>query len=323
MPEQATLPAPAEVTGPGVYLIPPDEYHGRPELSSTMVRHLLPPSCPALYKQWREDGDEPKKAWDIGSAAHKLVLGVGPELEIVEGDGKLGPEVWNTDKARAKVAAVRERGAVPLKPSEHETVHSMAKALREHPIASALFIPRGKPDLGYERGTGDAEVTVIWQDQQTGVHCRALIDYLPYFTVVDSKGQPARTPALPSSRLLIPDYKTTGKEYGASPEQINKAMADRGYFIQMAWYLMGLRAVGYARDNAEALLVVQETRKPYLVTVAQPDPTAMRMGAIRCRQALDLYAECVRDNRWPGYSDDVVLAELPPWETKELKGEVW
>jgi hypothetical protein len=323
MPEQTMLPPATTVTGPGVYLIPPEEYFARPELSSTAIRHLLPPSCPALFKQWREDGDEPKKAWDIGSAAHKLVLGVGPELEIVEGDGKLGPEVWNTDKVRAKVTSVRERGAVPLKPSEHATVHAMAAALRAHPIASALFTPRGKPDLGYDGGAGEAEVTVIWQDERTGVRCKALVDYVPYFSVVDGKGQPAKTPAMPSSRRLIPDYKTTGIEYGASPEKINKAMADRGYFIQMAWYLMGLRAVGWAREDTEALLVVQETRKPYLVTVAQPDPTAMRMGAIRCRQALDLFAECVRDNHWPGYSDDVVLAELPPWETRELNGAVW
>jgi hypothetical protein len=322
MPEQLTIPPAAKVTGPGIYLIPPEEYHARPELSSTGARRLLPPSCPALYKQRLEDGDEPKKAWDIGSAAHKVVLGVGPKLVVVEGDGKLGPEVWNTDKVRAKVAAVRDRGAIPLKPSEHETVHAMADALRAHPIASALFTPRGKPDLGHANGTGEAEVTVIWQDQQTGVKCKALIDYLPWFTLHDRDGRPAKAPGYPG-RLLIPDYKTTGIEYGASPEKINKAMADRGYFIQMAWYLMGLRAVGYAREDSEALLVVQETRPPYLVTVAQPDPTAMRMGAIRCRQALDLYAECQASGRWPGYSDDVVLAELPPWETRELKGEVW
>jgi hypothetical protein len=319
---QAMLPPATVVDGPGVYLIPPDEYHARPELSSTAIRHLLPPSCPALFKQWREEGNEPKKAWDIGSAAHKLVLGVGPDLVVVEGDGKRGPEVWDTNAARDKVAAVRERGAVPLKRSEFDTVTAMADALREHPIASALFTPRGKPHLGYESGTGEAEVTVIWQDKQTGVQCKALIDYVPYFTLHDREGRPASAPAYPG-RLLIPDYKTTGIEYGASPEKINKAMADRGYFIQMAWYLMGLRAAGWAREDTEALLVVQETRKPYLVTVAQPDPTAMRMGAIRCRQALDLYAECVREDRWPGYADDVVLAELPPWETRELQGQVW
>lgn len=315
-----TLPTPAKVTGPGVYLLPEAEYHARPELSSTGARKLLPPSCPALFKLWQEEGDEPRKAWDIGTAAHKLVLGVGPGLVAVKDEWGKDPDAWRTDKVKDLLAEIRERGDVPLKADEYDTVHRMADAIRAHPIASALFMPRGKPDLGPD-GTGEAEVAVIWQDLRTGVKCRALIDYLPYFTL-HRDGRPATAPAYPG-RLLIPDYKTSGKEFGASPEQINKAMADRGYFVQMAWYLMGLRAVGYAREDTEALLVVQETRKPYLVTVAQPDPTAMRMGAIRCRQALDLYAECVANDRWPGYSDDVVWAELPPWETKELKGEVW
>jgi hypothetical protein len=320
--EQQTLPAPAKVLGPGIYDLPADEYHARPELSSTGVRRLLPPSCPALFRQWQQEGDEPKRAWDIGSAAHKLVLGVGPELVEIPGDGKSGPEVWNTNAVKEKVAGARERGAVPLKPSEYAAVHEMAEALRAHPIASALFMPRGKPDLGPD-GTGEAEATVIWQDERTGVMCRALIDYLPYFTLHSrDRRTPATAPAY-GGRLIVPDYKTTGRQYGASPELISKAMAEHGYFIQMAWYLAGLRAVGHDRGDAEALLVVQETKPPYLVTVAQPDPAAMRMGAIRCRQALDLYAECVANDRWPGYSDEVVWAELPPWETKELKGEIW
>ena len=315
MSEQPTLPPIVEYAGrPGIYRLPVDDYHRRPELSSTGARKLLPPSCPALFKQWRDEGDEPKRAWDIGTAAHKLVLGVGPKLELV------AKARWDTNEVKAKVAEIRGRGDVPLKEPEFEAVHAMADAIRKHPIASALFMPRGRPDLGPE-GTGEAEVTVLWQDERTGVRCRALIDYLPYFTL-HRDGQPATAPAGPG-RLLIPDYKTTGIQNGASPDKIGRAMADHGYYVQMAWYLMGLRAVGYAREDTQPLLVFQETRAPYLVTVAQPDPTAMRMGAIRCRQALDLYADCVKNDRWPGYSDDVVIAELPSWETRELNGVVW
>jgi hypothetical protein len=49
----------------------------------------------------------------------------------------------------------------------------------------------------------------------------------------------------------------------------------------------------------------------------------MRMAAIRVRQAFDLYAECVGNRPVAGLRDDVVLAELPPWETRELNGAVW
>jgi hypothetical protein len=286
---------PLVITEPGVYDIPTEAYHADPvpggSLSSTGARKLLPPSCPALYRHWRDNGgDEHKPAWDLGTAAHKLVLGVGPDLVLVDRDR------WDTKEVKERVAAIREAGGVPLKREPYETVHAMAKAIREHRVAAALLTQRG----------GQPEATVVWRDERTGVWCRALIDYLP-------------APTAPA-RLLFADYKT-GRS--AAPDKLGRIIADFGYHVQLAWYLMGIQAIGHAEDDAQALLVVQETTAPYLVTVSLPDTTAMRLGAIRCRQALDLYAECVRDDRWPGYGDEVVVTELPPWETRELEGQIW
>lgn len=289
----------AELLSPGVHQLTAEEYHVRPELSSTGAKKLLPPSCPALFKHWLDEGGETKPAWEKGKAAHKLVLGSGPKIIAVTDEWGQDPNAWRTDKVKARLAEIRDRGDIPLKQDVYDDVHAMADAIRAHPVAAALLDP----------AAGAPEQTLIWRDERTGVMCRALVDFL-------------RHPAS-GRRFLLPDYKHTGAEYGASPDKIGRTMGDLGYHVQLAWYLMGVRALGLAGDEAEALLIVQEGRKPYLVTVAQPDPTAMRMGAIRCRQALDLYAECVAAGRWPGYSDDVVLAELPPWETRELNGEIW
>lgn len=299
MPDQTTLPPATVVDGPGVYDLPADEYHARPELSSTRVRKLLPPSCPAHFKHWLDSEGETKPAWEKGKAAHKLVLGAGPKVIAVKDEWGQDPNAWRTDKVKARLAEIRDRGDVAVKQDVYDDVHAMADAIRKHPVAAALLDP----------SAGRAEQALIWRDERTGVMCRALVDFLRH--------------PVAGRRFILPDYKHTGAEYGASPEKVGRTMGDLGYHVQLAWYLMGVRALGLAGDDAEALLIVQEGRKPYLVTVAQPDPTAMRMGAIRCRQALDLYAECVAADRWPGYSDDVVLAELPPWETRELKGEIW
>lgn len=303
MSDQATLPAPAKVDGPGVYDLTAEEYHADPvpggSLSSTGARKLLPPSCPRLFQHWLTEVGETRPAWEKGKAAHKLVLGAGPGLVAVTDDWGKDPNAWRTDKVKERLAEIREAGDVPLKQADYDDVHAMADAIREHPVATALLDPT----------QGRAEQTLIWRDERTGVMCRALVDFLRY----TSAGR----------RFLLPDYKHTGAEYGASPEKLGRTIADFGYHVQLAWYLMGVRALGLADDTAEALLIVQEGRRPYLVTVSQPDPAAMRMGAIRCRQALDLYAECVANDRWPSYSDEVVLTELPSWETKELKGEIW
>lgn len=290
MTDQATIPAPVKVDGPAVYSLPEAEYHARPELSSTGARKLLPPSCPALFKHWRDNPEPANTTFELGSAAHKLVLGAGPELVRIDADE------WRTNAVKAEVAAVREAGGIPLKPGPYDAVHEMAAALRAHPFAGRLFSPE----------TGRPEQTLIWQDPDTGVWCRALLDWLRF--------------SLPGSRLIVPDYKSCAS---AAPAKVERVIVDYGYHIQLAWYLAGVRALNLGGDDAEGVLVMQEKTAPYLVTVAQPDLTSMRMAEIRVREALRLYAECVKDNHWPGYADDVVLTELPPWETRELNGAIW
>jgi len=135
------------------------------------------------------------------------------------------------------------------------------------------------------------------------------------------RARPDRLVRLRSGRMAIVDYKSCAS---ASPADAEKSIAKYGYHIQGAFYLAGAEALGMLRaEQSLFLLVMQEKDPPYLTTVVEPDSTAMRMGAIRVRQAFDLYAECMASGRWPGYAEDVVLAELPPWETRELNGAIW
>ncbi|MBQ1118480.1 hypothetical protein KBY56_37870, partial [Streptomyces sp. C3-3] len=65
--------------------MPAEAYHAdRGSISSTGLRKILAPGCPA---QLRYDLDHPqphKKEFDLGHAAHLLVLGEGPELEVID-----------------------------------------------------------------------------------------------------------------------------------------------------------------------------------------------------------------------------------------------
>lgn len=311
MADQQTLPAaaaPVQITEPGVYAMSAEDYHRDPvpggSLSSTGARRLLPPSCPALFQHEREHpDDQPRKVFELGHAAHKLVLGAGPELVLVD-----RPR-WDTNEVKAQLAEIRGRGAVPLKRPEWDAVHVMASAIAEHPTASALF----------RRGTGEPERVLIWRervsitDPATGqpttatVWCRAMVDWL-------------RHPAADGRRFVLPDYKSADS---AAPAKFDRVMADRGYHVQLAWNLRGCRALGLADDRAGALLAVQEKKPPYLITVFEPDMPSMRIGERRVAEALRTYAECEAAGRWPGYADDVVSVQLPPWETRELEGATW
>src|SRR6266581_1592267 len=135
---------------PGVYTMPEDWYHSDPvpggSLSASGAKLLLPPSCPAKFAWARSHPAKPKRAFDLGHAAHKLVLGVGAPLVEIVGSGK-DPNAWATDKTKAEVQAVRDAGAIPLKSSDYEAVHGMAQALHDSKDARRLF-ENGLPELG-------------------------------------------------------------------------------------------------------------------------------------------------------------------------------
>ena len=278
----ATAPAagPGGITEPGIYDLTNEEYHAdRGSLSSSGARMLLPPSCPALFRHAQDTPPEPKKTYELGTAAHKLVLGEGPDLVQVDADK------WTTNAVKAEVAAIRDEGGIPLKPAEYEQVHAMADALRRHPIAAALFDPaRGKP-----------EQSLFWRDRPTGVMRRARFDWLP-----DAR----------SGRLIIPDYKTCRS---AEPAALARAVEEFGYHQQDDWYRAAARALGLADDTAAFVFVCQEKTPPYVVTVVEMDATARRIGAARNRRALEVFAECTATGVWPGYSDEIAYLSLPTW----------
>lgn len=298
-----------QITEAGVYDIPADVYHADPvpggSLSSGGARRLLPPSCPALFRYWVTNGQAPTEAFDFGHAAHLLVLGAGPPLAVVDADD------WRTKAARAERKGAYQTGAVPILRADYEIVQAMAAAIKAHPIARALFNPdAGKP-----------EQSLFWVDQASGVWCRARLDWLPNYTVLPPQDGRTRQDF---NRLIIPDYKTCRS---ADPDALSRDIYNFGYHQQAAWYLDAVKATcpaGAHPDFQPAFIFVcQEKTPPYLVTVAEVDQLALRVGQELNRQAIDLYAECVASGNWPGYSDDVELIGLPAWVERRYEGATW
>jgi hypothetical protein len=289
------------VNKPGVYPDLPDaDYFADPvpwgSLSNSGAKLLMPPSCPALYRYWTDHPRPPKDEFDFGHAAHKMVLGVGPVIVPVEPhttrNGTLS-EDWNTNEIKAQVAEIRQSGLVPLKRSEFDSVVAMARALRAHPFAGKLLAP----------DDAQVELSVFWVDDETGVMRRGRYDILRTL----AGGQPA-----------IVDYKSTPN---AAPEKCSKWMYDFRYHWQGAGYIDGARALGLGGEDTAFLLVFQEKDPPYLVTVAEPDPIALRAAREDNRRALEKYAECVGTDTWPGYAQDVIPLALPSWAERRFLAE--
>ena len=280
----------ALIDKPGIYDLEPEVYHAQctvtPALTSTGARDLVR-ECPAYF--WHRSALNPKRervrkrVFDIGTAGHLLVLepsAFAGRVAVIQEDN------YQTKTAKLAKAAAYEAGLTPLLEKERDTLLEMRDSLMADPTASLAF-----------QG-GEAEKSLIWQDRDTGVWCKARPDYLP-----------------PHTRYMT-DYKTSAS---ANPDDFSRSVHNYGYHIQAAWYLDGVEALLGERPE-RFCFIVQSKEDPYFVTPCWLDQESLEIGAAYCRRARDKFAECLKADEWPTYSRGAsVTIGLPPYAFKEFE----
>lgn len=274
------------ITEPGIYAIPAETYHAdrflpEPSLSSTVARRIIE-TCPARAWWEKSNPQPPSDALIVGSAAHEWLLEgeTWPQRHVVlppDHDGR-------TKDGRALKASIVAAGKRPVAYDDFQAIRAMKEALEAHPFAGAAF------------RAGRAETTLIWRDEDHGIWCRARPDFLP------------------RAGRIIADYKTT---VSAEPAYLRRAVRNYGYDQQAAWYLAGLRALGFV--DPQFLFVFQEKTAPYLITPVTLSARALNLGAELNRQAAVAFAHGLRTGEWPGYADDIIEITTPAWAENALE----
>jgi exodeoxyribonuclease VIII len=145
---------------------------------------------------------------------------------------------------------------------------------------------------------GDAEVSLAWIDEATGLACKCRIDWLTVTT----------------RHAIIVDLKTC-----RDPLRFESAIADYGYHRQMAFYRRGLWAV--LGKDADAWLIAVETESPFCSRTAKVSHDALHRGDEEISELLGLIAECRALDAWPGYLSPEVW-ELPAWKMRRNDDEL-
>ena len=138
-----------------------------PSLSSTGARRIL--QSPSLYRHEADHPETATDAMDIGSVAHKRILGVGSDVRIVDARD------WRTKAAQTARNEGRADGLVVVHRGQLRGTGAMARAVRRHSLAARILDGAAK------------EVSGWWVDPETGVCCRMRIDALHPRAVVDVK----------------------------------------------------------------------------------------------------------------------------------------
>lgn len=280
------MTTPAQYAGgiePGIYQnIPDTEYHAAKDILSSSGARRLITSTPRKFYEEMTTVRPYNPAFEIGHAAHTLMLTVGDPFEVVDADS------WRTKDAKEARDAALQAGKTPLLAKEYAQVRAMADAILEHPVAGELFT----------RNDTTSEQSLYWTDEQTGVACRAR----PDLAVNDWS--------------LIVDYKTT---LSADPKEFAKSIAKYGYHQQQAWYCEAVETLTGVRP--EFVFVCQEKTPPYEVSLIQLDADAVRIGGRLNEDARSIYAACMDSGVWPSYPTSVQVVGLPAWALRQAEQE--
>lgn len=286
-----------KIDKPGLYEIDAEFYHGDccvgPSLSASGAV-TIEDECPRIF--WNDSYLNPdreeseRKAFSLGTCAHLMFLEphlMDSKVAIIEADD------YRTKVAKELRDLAVSSGLTPILSHQFEGVKAMRTELMKHQVAGLAF-KGGKP-----------EQTYIWQDEKTGVWCKARPDWVP------------------NSGSYLIDYKTSTT---ANPEVFMRNAPKLGYYQKAAWQLEGVEKVTGKRPG-QFWFVLQSINAPHLSSVfrLQSDDPMLSLYDAKNAQAREKFAKSVKNGYWPGYVPNGSTLEtafdikLPAWTEKQLR----
>jgi hypothetical protein len=270
---------------PGIYQgVPEAEYHADPadvpSLSSSLAKTLIdraPVHAWTEHPRLNPDHQpEEKEAFDLGSAAHALLLEGENRMQIIHADN------YRTKFAQEERDAARIIGKYPVLEAKYGDVLAMRdaamKAIGECADLSGLKMEDGEP-----------EQTLIWTEGGAWLRCRP--DWLANDTAI------------------CLDYKSTTD---ASPATFQRQIGRMGYHYQAAFYARGIEAATGKRPTF--VFLAQENTAPYRCSFHGIAPSLMQIAEGEIARAIAVWTACMRSGKWPGYDLRIHYAEAAAWQ---------
>ena len=260
---------------PGLYFdISFESYVKIPAINNSILK-ILTDQSPAHCKYYIDHGRESTKALAFGSAADCYIL----EPTLFAKKYVTGPDARRNSKEWKEFAATVPEGMEILKPDDMADIISIYNKISG---SHAMRLLEG----------GVSQVVAIWIDEITGLKCKSRMDYLN------------------ESIPMITDLKTTKS---ANPELFAKDIYKYKYYQQAAFYIDGyIAATKCEHDCCFAFFAVEKTG-PFVHSALELGPKSIEAGRISYRKAIDEYAKCLKEDKWPQYLEQISMIEMPKW----------
>jgi exodeoxyribonuclease VIII len=276
----------AENPVPGVFdNVPNEDYHALPGWGSTLFKAFTRSPAHAIAARNKQPTPQQLKNYLIGRAQHTILLEphkYASEFCILPHDLAKRNKNSNAYKdGLAEFIRSEADGREIVTADEETQLLNMRDAVWSHPVADQLLTGKHK-----------RRECSIWTEQQVnGVgilrKCRPDL-WLPGLPV---------------------DVKTT---QDANPKAYGRIIHNFGYHVQGAWYIDTMAP--HDPDVGEMFAhIAVEKEAPFGVSVVRIDPQAIALGRTIIENTLPRLAECIKADKWPGYSQEIQVVNVPAY----------
>lgn len=267
---------------PGFYKdLPADDYHSGEGISKSDLWAIQ--RSPA---HWKYQKKKETPGMMFGSAFHAAAL----EPEIYKAKYVTMPSglTMRHNAGKDFAANAAANGQCVITAEDRNVIAEMIEALQKHHDAKDLIWPTD--------GNAEYELSSYWQDPEYGILCKSRHDVL-------NKSIGASV-----------DIKTT---VDARPRPFGKIAWDKGYYAQAGFYTYGLLMLTKVRHDFYFVAIEKES--PYGINVYRATQEYIDEGLKVIYQAIKIYIECHKDNRWPCYPEGLLEIDLPSYvKRKEM-----
>lgn len=274
---------------PGLYEgIDREVYFSWPYANKSFLDHFEKSAAHALVE--RQHPRPPTPAKIVGTHIHLATL--SDDFEKYAMCAPINPKTGKQHDRRTNVgiaawadAERKARGRHILGLDDYNMCKVMRAAWRADPTSNAIL-----------SGEGKNEVAIVWDDPETGVRCKALIDRL---TEHDGWS-------------YVTDLKSTAN---ASPDGWPYEVERYKLHRQAAFYLDGMSSAVGEFPRRFAYLAMEKIKgPPYTVggpMVYVPTDSVIEQGRMEIRSLLKRYRDAVESGEWDGYPRGLQFFHLP------------
>src|ERR1700677_1732534 len=242
----------------GIFNLSAEAYHADPcptaSLSSSIANILLDQSPahawmahPRLNVNYER---QEKSRFDLGSAAHMMLL-ERREDRIV----RVQAPDWRTKAAKEQRDAAQANGQYAVLEHQYNDIVAMCATAQDYLVDTELA------DI---LATGDAEQSVIWQEDKLWYRCRPDL--------------------MSKDRRICLDYKSTAS---AAPDFIIRQIGRMGYDLQAEPYSRGIMVVTGICPTF--VFLFQEITKPYACSLVALSNAYRELGKSKVGRAITLW----------------------------------